>query len=99
VVLEGAETSEALSREYFAPGLLEQEATTFGPYVAEAAHLTPLLLGRKSERTAKGAANVLRLLTRNAREVFYQLAGNQDAGDGNKEHGEARRPHCYALGG
>lgn len=45
-----------------------------------------MLLGRKDERTAKGAVMVLRSLTFKAREVFRQLADNQDSDD-NKEQG------------
>jgi len=57
---------------------LWQDATTYAPYVAEVTHLPSMLLGRKVERTAKGANMVLRSLTYKAREVFRQLAVNQD---------------------
>eukprot|EP00951_Prasinocladus_malaysianus_P007716 scaffold55356_cov46-Prasinocladus_malaysianus.AAC.1 len=57
-----------------------EDATTYAPYVAEASHIPPMLLGKKDEFTAKGAAMVLRSLTAKARQVFQQLAENQEAG-------------------
>ena len=54
-----------------------QEATTFAPYVIETAHLPQLLASKGEERHIRGAANVLRTLTPNARHIFRLLAEHQ----------------------
>jgi len=65
-----------------------QDATTYAPYMAEAALMPSLLLGRKSEQTGKGAVMVLMSLTAKARRVFRVLADNQNVSQGNnKEQG------------
>ena len=54
-----------------------QEATTFAPYAVETAHMPQLLASKGEERHIRGAANVLRSLTPNARSIFRLLAEHQ----------------------
>lgn len=54
-----------------------QEATTFAPYSVETAHLPQLLASKGEERHIRGATNVLRTLTPNARHIFRLLAEHQ----------------------
>eukprot|EP00873_Tetraselmis_striata_P040751 jgi/Tetstr1/461015/TSEL_006165.t1 len=63
-----------------------EDATTYAPYMAEAALQPSLLLGRKSEQTSKGATVVLVSLPQKARRIFQVLAENQN-NSSNKEQG------------
>ena len=56
-----------------------QEATTFAPYALETSFLPQLLASKGEERHVRGAANVLRSLTSNARDIFRLLAEFQMA--------------------
>jgi len=54
-----------------------QEATTFAPYKYETAHVPQMLASKGEERHVRGAVNVLRSLTSNARDIFRLLAEHQ----------------------
>lgn len=54
-----------------------QEATTFAPYALETSFLPQLLASKGEERHIRGAVNVLRSLTSNARDIFRLLAEHQ----------------------
>ncbi len=64
-----------------------QSATTFAPYAIETSFTPQLLASRGEERHIRGAVNVLRSLTSNARDIFkvlaeYQLANPEEKGMG-----------------
>ena len=54
-----------------------QESSTFTPYALETANLPQLLASKGEERHVRGAANVLRSLTANGRDIFRLLAEHQ----------------------
>jgi origin recognition complex subunit 2 len=54
-----------------------QRATTFAPYHLETANVPQLLASKGEERHVRGASNVLRSLTSNARDIFRLLAEHQ----------------------
>jgi len=54
-----------------------QETTTFAPYKYETAHVPQMLASKGEERHVRGAVNVLRSLTSNARDIFRLLAEHQ----------------------
>lgn len=54
-----------------------QESSTFTPYALETANLPQLLASKGEERHVRGAANVLRSLTSNGRDIFRLLAEHQ----------------------
>jgi origin recognition complex subunit 2 len=51
-----------------------EHAPTFAPYVSETAAVPQILAARGEARLLRGAANVLRILTPNARAIFRVLA-------------------------
>lgn len=64
-----------------------RKATTFAPYAVETSFAPQLLASRGEERHVRGAANVLRSLTSNARDIFrvlaeYQLQNPEEKGMG-----------------
>lgn len=64
-----------------------RKATTFAPYAVETSFAAQLLASRGEERHVRGAANVLRSLTSNARDIFrvlaeYQLQNPEEKGMG-----------------
>ena len=64
-----------------------RQATTFAPYAVETSFAAQLLASRGEERHVRGAANVLKSLTSNARDIFrvlaeYQLANPEEKGMG-----------------
>ena len=64
-----------------------RRATTFAPYATETSFAAQLLASRGEERHVRGAANVLRSLTSNARDIFrvlaeYQLVNPEEKGMG-----------------
>ena len=64
-----------------------RKATTFAPYAVETSFAPQLLASRGEERHIRGAVNVLKSLTSNARDIFrvlaeYQLANPEEKGMG-----------------
>ena len=64
-----------------------RRATTFAPYATETSFAAQLLASRGEERHVRGAANVLKSLTSNARDIFrvlaeYQLVNPEEKGMG-----------------
>ena len=64
-----------------------RQATTFAPYAVETSFAAQLLASRGEERHVRGAANVLKSLTSNARDIFrvlaeYQLVNPEEKGMG-----------------
>jgi origin recognition complex subunit 2 len=59
-----------------------QKAVTFAPYAMETANDPQLLASKGEERHVRGAANVLKSLTRNARIIYRIIAEAQIAENG-----------------
>ena len=59
-----------------------QKAVTFAPYAKETANDPQLLASKGEERHVRGAANVLKSLTRNARIIFRIIAEAQISENG-----------------
>jgi origin recognition complex subunit 2 len=71
-----------------------EHAPTYAPYGEETAAVPQILAQRGEARLTRGAANVLRILTPNARAIFRVLAEETLAHPA--DHGAARRFACHA---